>query len=175
MFSGVRHTEIPRDPEKRNIIYGEVKSLLEKNAIEMVEPQNSDAGFYSTIFIVPKQSGRFRAILNLKKLNKFKKNRHFKTETLRSVFQALNKGDWASFIDLSDAYLHGPIHSKSRKFLRFAIEGKVYHYRVLPFGVSVVSRLFTKIVSTLLGHLRERGLHPHAYLDDWLIKNQSNQ
>lgn len=68
-FSGIRHTEIPKDPEKRNIILKEVKSLLEKkNAKEIVEPQNSDAWFYSTIFIVPKQLGGFRAILNLRKL-----------------------------------------------------------------------------------------------------------
>lgn len=153
----------------------EVKSLLEKNAIEIVEPQNSDAGFYSTIFIVPKQSGGFRAILNLRKLNKFIKNQHFKMETLRSVIQSLNTGDWAFSIDLSDAYLHVPIHSESRKFLRFAVEGIVYQYRVLPFGISFAPRLFTKIVSILLSHLRQRGLHPHAYLDDWLIRNQSYQ
>lgn len=152
----------------------EVKSLLEKNAIEIVDPQNSNAGFYSTIFIVPKQSGGFRAIPNLRKLNKFIKN-HFKMETFRSVIQSLNKGDWAFSVDLSDAYLHVPFQSESRKFLRFAVEGTVYQYRVLPFGISVAPRLFTKIVSTLLCHLRQRGLHPHAYLDDSLIKNQCYQ
>ena len=40
-----------------------MKSLLEKNAIETVNPRDSQVGFYSTIFIVPKQSGGFRAKL----------------------------------------------------------------------------------------------------------------
>lgn len=47
-------------------------------------------------------------------------------ETLKSVIQSLNTGDWAFSIDLSDAYLHVPINSESRKFLRFAVEGIVY-------------------------------------------------
>lgn len=37
------------------------------------------------------------------------------------------------------------------------------------------SPVYQKIVSTLLGHLRQRGWHSHAYLDDWLIRNQSYQ
>lgn len=28
---------------------------------------------------------------------------------------------------------------------------------------------------TLVGHLQQRGLHPHAYLDDWLMWYQSSQ
>lgn len=144
-FLGIfRHTEISKDPEKRNIILEEVKPLLEKNAIEIVDPQNSNVGFYLTIFIVPKQSGGFQAILNLRKLNKFIKNQHFKMKTLRSVIQSLNAGDWAFSKDLSDAYMQVLIHSGSRKFLRFAIEGTVYQYRGLPFGISVAPRLFTK-------------------------------
>lgn len=88
------------------------------------------------------------------------------------MIQSLSIGDWVFSIDLSDAYLHIPIHLESRKFLRFAIEGKIYQFRALPFGISVAPRLFTKVVSILLGYLRQRGLHPHAYLDDWLIRNQ---
>lgn len=139
-----RHFQAHRNSKGRNIILEEVKSLLEKNAIEIVDPQNSNVGFYSTIFIVPKQSGGFQAILNLRKLNKFIKNQHFKMKTLRSVIQSLNAGDWAFSKDLSDAYLQVLIHSGSRKFLRFAIEGTVYQYRGLPFGISVAPCLFTK-------------------------------
>ena len=136
-FTGIRQTEIPKDPEKRRVILEEIKSLLDKNAIEIVDPKDSNTGFYSTIFTVPKQTGGFRAILNLRKLNKFIRNQHFKMETLRSVIQSLNIGDWVFSIDLSDAYLHVPIHLESRKYLRFAIEGKVFQYRALPFGISL--------------------------------------
>lgn len=106
-----RNSKGPR--KKKHYLGGSKVSPRKKNAKEIVEPQNSDAGFYSTIFIVPKQLGGFRAILNLRKLNKFIKNQHFKMETLKSVIQSLNTGDWAFSIDLSDAYLHVPIHAES--------------------------------------------------------------
>lgn len=62
-------------------------------------------------------------------------------ETLRSEIQSLNTGDWVFSIDLSYAYLHVPIHSVSGKFLGFAVEGTVYQYRAISFGISVAPRL----------------------------------
>ena len=45
--------------------------------------------------------------------------------------------DWAVSIDLTDAYLHVPIHPQSRKYLRFVYEDQVLHFTALPFGMDV--------------------------------------
>ena len=50
--------------------------------------------------------------------------------------------DWAVSIDLTDAYLHVPIHHQSRKYLRFVHEGQVYHFSALPFGMSLSVNFF---------------------------------
>jgi hypothetical protein len=71
-------------------------------------------------------------------------------KTLRYVIQSLDIGDWVFSVDLSNAYLHVPICSDSRKYLSFAVEGKVFlfQYRALPFGISVASCLYTKLVNS---------------------------
>ncbi len=62
-----------------------------------------------------------------------------------------------------------------RKFLRFTFGGKAYQYRVLPFGVALSPRTFTKSVNAALVLLRLQGICIMNYIDDWLILAQSHQ
>jgi len=39
-------------------------------------------------------------------------------------------------VDIKDAYLHVPIHPEYQKYLRLALLGKVYKFKVFPFGVA---------------------------------------
>ena len=43
-------------------------------------------------------------------------------ETPESIRTSLIPGEWVSSINLSDAYLHIPIHPNSRKYLRFCLQ-----------------------------------------------------
>ncbi len=65
--------------------------------------------------------------------------------------------------------------SSRRPFLRFAFEGRAYQYKVLPFGLSLSPRVFTKVVEAALVPLREQGVRILNYLDDWLILAQSRR
>ncbi len=65
--------------------------------------------------------------------------------------------------------------SRHRLFLRFAFEGRAWQYRVLPFGLSLSPRVFTKVVEGALAPLREVGVRILNYLDDWLILAQSRE
>ena len=95
-----------------------IQSLLSKNAIERVENVKS-LGFYSRLFLVPKPHQRWRPVIDLSRLNTFLHVEKFKMETPESIRTSLIPGEWVSSIDLSDAYLHIPIHPNSRKYLRF--------------------------------------------------------
>jgi hypothetical protein len=44
----------------------------------------------------------------------------YRIDTLRSILQSLQKGDWMYSMDLKDALLHVPIHADYHKYLRFA-------------------------------------------------------
>ena len=57
-------------------------------------------------------------------------------ETPESILASLRKGEWVTSIDLTDAYLHVPIHTQSQKYLRFHFQGVTYQFTSLPFGLA---------------------------------------
>ena len=148
----------------------EIENLLNKRAVERVQNPETP-GFYSRIFLVPKKTGKFRLILDLSLLNRYIEKQAFKMETVKSVRQAMRLNDWAVSIDLTDAYLHVPIHRQSRKYLRFVHEDQVYQFSALPFGMSLSPLIFSKLMDVIAAFLRQRAISVFPYLDDWLIKN----
>ena len=96
-------------------------------------------------------------------------------ETQRKVKDAVQLNDWAFSLDLTDAYLHIPIHYRSRKFLRFTLRGRVYKFKALPFGLSTSPFVFTRLMEVIATFLRRRAITLHPYLDDWLARNQNRQ
>lgn len=72
-------------------------------------------------------------------------------------------------IDLKDAYFHVPIVRQPRQFLRFAYRGQHWQFRVLPFGLSLSLRLFTRCMAAALAPLQSQGMKILPYLEDWLI------
>ena len=114
-----------------------IQSLLSKNAIERVENVKS-LGFYSRLFLV----------IDLSRLNTFLLVERFKMETpeKNSIRTSLFPREWVSLIDLSDAYLHIPIHPNSRKYPRFFHKSQVFQFTSIPFGLATAPQVFTMIV-----------------------------
>ena len=56
-----------------------------------------------------KKSCGFRPIINLKPLNQWIRNEHFKIENLESDKHVVKRNDWFTKLDLEDAYLTVPI------------------------------------------------------------------
>ena len=81
--------------------------------------------------------------------------------------------DWAVSIDLKDAYRHVPIHPQSRLFLGFKYQNRNFIYKVLPFGLKDSPWVFSRVVASVIGHLRRLGVRIFYYLDDWLLVAES--
>ncbi len=84
-------------------------------------------------------------------------------------------GDWFVTVDLKDAYFHVQVVRRHRKFLRFAFGGKAYQCMVLPFGLALAPRTFTKVMDAALAPLRLQDIRALNYLDDWLILAHSRE
>lgn len=145
----------------------EVHALIKKGAVIMADIEVP--GFVSGIFLIPKKSGDYRPIINLKSLNKFVLYHHFKMEGLQTVKQTIRRGDWLAKIDLKDAYLSVPIAMEHRKYLRFFWENIVYEFVSLPFGLSSAPWAFSKLLRPISAYLRKRGFRLVVYLDDILM------
>ncbi|KAL0148359.1 hypothetical protein M9458_056339, partial [Cirrhinus mrigala] len=148
-------------------------NLLENGAVEVVHPAQSESGFYSRYFFVPKKDGGLRPILDLRHLNRALMKRPFKMIILKQILSHICPGDWFFSLDLKDAYFHIQIAPHHRRFLRFNFEGVAYQYTVLPFGLSLAPRTFTKCMDVALSPLRQRGIRILNYLDNWLVLAQS--
>ncbi|KAI2655623.1 Transposon Ty3-G Gag-Pol polyprotein [Labeo rohita] len=166
-FRGVLTTSV-QGPNTA-VLRAEIAVLLAKGAIETVPSAEMKKGFYSPYFIVPKKGGGLRPILDLRVLNRALLKLPFKMLTLKHILTCVRVQDWFVAIDLKDAYFHVSILPRHRPFLRFAFEGRAYQYKVLPFGLSLSPRVFTKVAEAALSPLREMGIRILNYLDDWLI------
>ncbi len=158
-FSGVVSTSV--HGENARVLRSEVMTLLEKGAIEMVPPALSE------------KDGGLRPILDLRRLNHALMRRPFRMITLKQILSQICTGDWFCSLDLKDAYFHIQIAPHHRRFLRFTFEEVAYQYTVLPFGLSLAPRTFTKCMDAALSPLRQMGIRILNYLDDWLILAQS--
>lgn len=148
-----------------------IQHLLSIEAVELV-PENQQ-GVYSIFFTVPKRNGNWRAILDLKFVDRFICLRHFNMESLRSITEALQPQEFLTSLDLMEAYLHIPIFPGHRWFLRFCVADIHVQVRALPLSLSTARRVFTKIPINPIAHLRQQGVHIHAYLNDLLIHSSS--
>ncbi len=159
--------------EDAQVLHAEVMNLLVKGAIEVTPPAQSDSGFYSRYFLVPKKDGGLRPILDLRLLNHALTKRSFRMITLKQILSQIRPGDWFMSLDLKDAYFHIQVAPHHRQFLRFAFEGVGYQYKVLPFGLSLATRTFTRCMDAALSPLRQMVIRILNYLNDWLILAQS--
>ena len=153
---------------KQNAYWTSIQDLLGKGAIKDMHTLDS-LGFYSRLFLVPKPGNRWRPVIDLSSLNKFLAIPKFKMETPESVCASLRKVEWVTSIDLTDSYLHVPIHTQSQKYLRFHFKGVTYQLTSLPFGLAIAPLIFTSVVKEVKQIALQSGIRLHQYLEDWLI------
>lgn len=145
---------------------GAINKLLDLGAVSVCSRSIGD--FISSIFLTAKPNGGKRFILNLKPLNKFIQNFHFKMEDHRTATKMITKGGFLATIDLKEAYLLIPIFEAHKKYLRFMYDDTVYQFNAMPYGLCTAPRVFTKIMKEVITFLRQRGYKSVIYLDDIL-------
>ena len=157
------------DPVREAALRAALEELLEKDVLEEVKDTNSP-GFYGRLFIRPKPNGKWRSIIDLSELNTYVNNPTFHMESAISIQNQMRPGMVATSIDLTDAYYHVPVNYHYMKYMRIALFGKVLQFKAMPMGLNVSARIFTKLIMEVMRMVRAKGIHIHAYLDDWLLK-----
>ena len=165
--------EIHLAADQTALIMTEVEELIRKGAISPA--LQAPGGFVSELFLVPKKDGGFRPVINLKALNMFIQEKHFKMENFHLIKELVRPQEWLVKVDLKDAYFLVPVHPDHHRFLQFQRLGQTYQFCCLPFGLSCASRVFTKLMKPVVSFLRERGMRLIIYLDDILVISSSQE
>ena len=136
-------------------------------------PSVSEPGeFISNLFIVPKPNGKYRPVINLRHLNKFVHYDHFKQETFKVVLDLLQRNDFLTSIDLTDACFSISVHSEDQKFLKFSWNGRMYKFVCVCFGLKSAPFLFTKVLKPVYAWFRQQNTRCSYYIDDSLNMDQ---
>lgn len=145
----------------------EIKNLVKRGVIS--ECKYKKGQFLSSHFLIKKPNGKHRFILNLRNLNTFIENKHFKMEDYRSALNLLSSECFMSKIDLKEAYYLIAIHNNYKKYLRFSFRNQLFQFNCLPFGLNIAPLVFTKILKPVAKYLRQLGVKMIIYLDDILL------
>ncbi|KAA6359746.1 MAG: hypothetical protein EZS28_044726, partial [Streblomastix strix] len=86
------------------------------------EVSNNQVLFYNLIFCVPKKKGKWRKILDCRIFNRPIQVQSFKMEGVREIKDLLQQGDYATSLDLHQAYHHIAVPIQIRPFLAFYFE-----------------------------------------------------
>ena len=77
-----------------------------------------------------------------------------KPETIKTSLQA---GEWVTSIDFKVSYFRIPIHSQSRKYMHFNVQGRSYQFKALPFDLSTAYMEFTVVAKEVKLMALQRG------------------
>ena len=146
------------------IIQKEVYELIVKGA-----PSSGGAGFYSNVFVFPRHTGGFWPILTLKQFNHYMHIPTFKVPTIRHVQQLIQHGDHAFSIDFKDAYFHISIVKYHHHFLWFVWQNNPCQWKVLPFWLVTLPRVFTALTKPIFVLCWCMGFCIGIYIDDILV------
>ena len=145
--------QIPTSIEGKKFMDDKIKELLENGSIERVNYPHK-VGWLSNVFLVPKKDGDFRMILNLKPLNKFIKYRKFKMDHINDVLKLVEKDMLLCSLDISNAFHNVFVAEEHQKFLTFEWNKIFYQFKCLAQGATCSPRIFVKLTTPLMKHLR---------------------
>ena len=123
--------ELKMSSEEMKFVDVHLSQLIEEGFVREL-PSHIPDGWVSNIFLMPKKTGGFRMILNLKQLNKFVKYTKFKMDHVDQVTKLLQPNFVMSSLDLIQAYGHLHIFRAHQKFFQYTWRGRFYCYITLP-------------------------------------------
>ena len=113
-----------------------------------------DRRYVSAAFLRPKKDGGMRLVIDLRHLNNHCAKSSCSYETLASLRELIEPGDWMVSFDVQDAFHHIGIAASDRKFFTFGIDGELWECNVIPFGWTASPMLFTKMMRQVIRFLR---------------------
>lgn len=154
-------------PYMLNYLNTELDKMLE---LGVVEPSRSE--WSSPVLLVKKANGEYRFCFDGRKLNSVTKRDSYPLPLVDRILSMLRDAKFISSIDLKSAFWQIPLDQASKEKTAFAIPGRgLFHFNVLPFGLSNAAQAQQRLMDALFGP----ELEPHifVYLDDIIVISET--
>ena len=129
----------------------------------------------SRLFTVPKDETDIRPIIDLSFLNQFILTPTFKMEHLEKTLRLLQHPSWAGIVDVQDAFLSVWIAPAFRKYFCFFLNGVMYMFKRMPFGLTTAPWIFSRLMRIIKKFLRRKGVNINSFIDNFIVWERSHE
>lgn len=144
-----------------------IKELIKTGIIE-----RSTSQYVNPIVVVVKKNGELRLCLDARNINKFSKPQYEAPMSVEAILGRITRTSVFSKLDLKHSFWLIPLHEDSRDYTAFSIDGEIYRFCVVPFGVQSACSALTKALHQILNKYESFVLH---YVDDILIFSKNEE
>lgn len=150
-------------------------AVIEQLLIGKVISKANHSAFISNFFVITKNSGSLRPIMDYSHLTKKLSSPHF---VLPSLFQVIKNNIFKNNlffvkIDLKNAFFNIPLKQSSRYVTTFKYNYQYYQMNKLPMGLSIAPFVMQRFSNAIVDTIRPLVDFAWAHIDDILIASQS--
>jgi hypothetical protein len=143
-----------------------IQKLLKDNVIVP-----SCSHYSSPMFLVPKPGGSYRAVVEIRALNKKIAIESVPLPDVHSAFHWFAKAKYFSVFDLNAAYHQIPLSKAFRKLTAFCTDWNLFEYFRILFGPATGAQVLTRFLDKAFGDPKFQ--YVYHYLDDLLIYSEN--
>ena len=146
-----------------------VNSQLSKGMIS-----RSQSPFTSPAFLVPKPGGKWRLVIDFRKLNQALEKSSWPIPKMDDILNQLAGSTYLSSLDLVDGFHQCSLHQDSKQYTAFVTATGVFEYNTTPMGLATSPNHFQFVMDTILRGGGEEtedliGKKCFLYIDDLLV------
>ncbi|KAA6396188.1 MAG: putative Transposon Tf2-9 polyprotein [Streblomastix strix] len=151
------------------------KQLLEKLNLGIIK-ETDHIIFSNLTFLVRRSDGLVMKILNCSQINSMTQNVHIKMDGPEELRQILEQGDYATILDIKDAFHHIIVSEQLQPFLGIQFKKRNFCYLGLPFGWKRSPYLFRKTLAIAIrAIIRKWIIKVQHYMDDLILLHKSKE
>lgn len=96
-------------------------------------------------------------------------------ESAEVIREMIEPGDYFVSFDMKNGYFHVKMDEEYHNYTCFSVDGVIYSFCALPFGLSSAPRIFTKLFKPVMAFLRSKGIRCSMYIDDVIVMANSKR
>ena len=152
---------------KRKVIDQAIESMLDAKIIE-----RSQSPYAFPVVVVDKKDGSKRFCVDFRELNKITKPIAYPLPLIDDILAQLGNSKFFSCLDLRAGYWQVKMADEDKEKTAFTCHRGLFHFNVLPFGLTNAPSVFSLLMQTVLAGLEDFAI---PYLDDVIIFSQSEE